>query len=221
MMFRIFLPDGKLLWLEAKGYPLNHDGACGQAALSAKDISSYKQQEERLTRLAYHDALTGLPNRRLFHDRFTQALHIARRYHHKLALLYLDLDDFKRINDTYGHAIGDELLATAASRLSHSIREPDTICRMGGDEFVVLLQQFELREDVAKIGRRIAEVLSQPFELSGQQIAITSSIGAAFYPEDAPDADSLLQCADIAMYASKQQGKNDFQFYTQPKGGSA
>ncbi|MCM3270932.1 sensor domain-containing diguanylate cyclase [Paenibacillus elgii] len=216
MTFRAVLPDGALVWLEGQGYPLAGKSSGWQAALTAKDITAFKKQEERLTRLAYYDPLTQLPNRRLFQDRFIQSLHMAKRYHHKLAVIYLDLDDFKRINDTYGHATGDELLTMAASRLSHSIREPDTVCRMGGDEFVVLVQQFEHREDVAKIVGRIAQTLNQPFELNGQTMSITSSIGVSCYPEDGHGIDTLLQCADTAMYASKQQGKNHFRFFSNP-----
>ncbi|MEK8131303.1 sensor domain-containing diguanylate cyclase [Paenibacillus filicis] len=219
LMFRSVMPDGSLLWLEAKGYPVHSDEDGVHAAISAREITHYKQQEERLTRLAYYDPLTGLPNRRLFQDRFMQAMHIAKRYHHKLGVIYLDLDDFKRINDQYGHSIGDELLNAAASRLSHSVRDPDTVCRMGGDEFVVLVQQFDQPEDVAKIGRRISDALRQPFDIGGNQIRISSSIGAAFYPDDGMDGEALLQCADNAMYASKQLGKNQFRFFANLEGG--
>ncbi|MCZ8519133.1 MULTISPECIES: sensor domain-containing diguanylate cyclase [Paenibacillus] len=213
LSFRVVLRSGTLLWLEGKGYPSDEDG---HAVIAARDITAYKEQEERLSRLAYYDALTGLPNRRLFQDRFMQALYMARRYHHKLAVLYLDMDDFKQVNDTYGHAAGDKLLTVAASRLSHSIREPDTVCRLGGDEFVLLLQQFEEREDILKIGRRIVEVMGHPFEIGGRSIRITCSVGASFYPEDGGDLDSLLQGADAAMYASKQHGKNHMQCFSEP-----
>lgn len=213
--FRAVRPDGVLLWLEGKGYPVQVSLLSSLVAFSVRDITRRKQQEEQLMRLAYYDALTGLPNRRLFHDRLMQSLHTAKRYHRMLALLYLDLDDFKRINDTYGHGIGDELLTIAASRLTHSIREPDTVCRMGGDEFVVLLQHFEDSRDVGKIARRIADALLQPFDLKGQKIRITTSIGAAVYPEDGQDGELLLQNADAAMYTSKQAGKNELKFYSE------
>ncbi|WP_281889137.1 GGDEF domain-containing protein [Paenibacillus sp. YYML68] len=215
LVFRATLPNGSLAWLEAKGYPLTGEADLDRyAAIAARDITAYKHQEEKLTRLAYYDALTQLPNRHLFQDRFTQALHTCKRYNQKLALLYLDLDDFKQVNDRHGHAVGDELLRTVASRLSHSIREPDTASRIGGDEFVVLLQKFEQREDVAKVAARIAHSISQPYELNGLHLTITSSIGGAFCPDDSSDRDTLLQLADIAMYASKSKGKNGFQFYT-------
>ncbi|AFC32751.1 diguanylate cyclase domain-containing protein [Paenibacillus mucilaginosus 3016] len=210
--FRVVLRSGRLLWLEGKGYPLED----GHAVIAARDITAFKQQEERLSRLAYYDALTGLPNRRLFQDRFMQALYMAKRYHHKLAVLYLDMDDFKQVNDSFGHAAGDELLILAASRLSHSIREPDTVCRLGGDEFVLLLQQFEIKEDILKIGRRIGDALSQPFDIGGRGIRISSSIGASFYPDDGKDLDTLLKCADAAMYASKQRGKNRLELFSEP-----
>ncbi|CAG7647931.1 diguanylate cyclase domain-containing protein [Paenibacillus allorhizosphaerae] len=212
--FRVVQPDGLCVWLEGSGYAFLAPDGQKRAALSAKDITQYKQMEDRLTRLAYYDPLTGLPNRRLFQDRMSQALHTAKRYQHKLAVMYLDMDDFKNINDTYGHATGDELLTKVASRLSHSIREPDTVSRMGGDEFVLLLQQFLLPDDIAKIARRISNALNQPFDLNGQKITLTCSIGAAFFPEHGDDSETLLQNADAAMYASKLQGKNHFHFYS-------
>ncbi|SDD26169.1 PAS domain S-box-containing protein/diguanylate cyclase (GGDEF) domain-containing protein [Paenibacillus sp. UNCCL117] len=217
LMLQAVMPDGARLWLEVRGFPVHVEEGHVAAAVSARDITPYKQQEERLTRLAYYDALTGLPNRRLFQDRFMQAMHIAKRYHHKLGILYIDLDDFKRINDKYGHSVGDELLTAAASRLSHSIRDPDTVCRMGGDEFVVLVQQVDQTDDMIKIGRRISEALRQPFDIGGHHIRISSSIGAALYPQDGYDGETLLQCADNAMYASKQLGKNQFRFFTDPE----
>ncbi|WP_426448735.1 diguanylate cyclase domain-containing protein [Paenibacillus sp. S-38] len=210
--FRVMLPGGRLIWLEGRGYPLDD----GHAVIAARDITAFKQQEERLSRLAYYDALTGLPNRRLFQDRFMQAFYMARRYHHKLAVLYLDMDDFKQVNDLYGHAAGDELLILAASRLSHSIREPDTVCRLGGDEFVLLLQQFEIKEDILKIGRRILDTLTQPFDIGGLSVRISCSIGASVYPEDGPDLETLLKYADAAMYVSKQHGKNRLQLFSEP-----
>lgn len=221
-VFRAIFPDDTFIWLEAKGYPVTvQDSHNLHAAIVARDITGLKQHEERLIRLAYYDALTGLANRRLFQDHFYQSLHLAKRYHSNLAILYLDMDNFKRVNDTYGHSIGDELLIMVASRLAHSIRDPDTVCRISGDEFVVLLQQFEHQEDVAKVGRRILDALSQPFNLNGLSIAISCSIGASFYPQDGLNLETLLQCADAAMYTSKQQGKNHFLFYKNMKEASS
>lgn len=221
-VFRAMLPDGTFIWLEAKGYPVTVQNSHNHhAAVVARDITALKQHEEHLIRLAYYDVLTGLANRRLLQDRFLQSLHMAKRYHSNLAVLYLDMDNFKRVNDTYGHSAGDELLIMVASRLAHSIREPDTVCRISGDEFVVLLQQFEHQEDVAKVGRRILEALSQPFDLKGLHIAITCSIGASFYPQDGSDLETLLHCADTAMYTSKQQGKNHFLFFRNTKEASS
>lgn len=211
--FRVVLPGGSCIWLEGSGYAFRAPDGRKRAALSGKDITPYKQMENRLSRLAYYDPLTGLPNRRLFQDRISQALHTAKRYQHKLAVMYLDIDDFKLINDTYGHATGDELLKKVSSRLSHSIRDPDTVCRMGGDEFVLLLQQFLLPEDITGIALRVTHALSQPFDLSGRKISLTCSIGAACFPEHGDDSEALLQNADAAMYVSKLQGKNHFHFY--------
>ncbi|MCZ8513304.1 sensor domain-containing diguanylate cyclase [Paenibacillus filicis] len=213
--FLAVLPDGREIWAEGRGYPVPLAGVPALAAFSVRDVTRRKEQELQLTRLAYYDVLTGLPNRRLFHDRFTQSLIAARRYQRKLAVLYLDLDDFKKINDCFGHSAGDELLVMAAARLTHSIREPDTVCRMGGDEFVVLLQHFEERDDIVKIARRIADALNQPFDLSGRQINFSTSIGAALFPEHGSDDTTLLNKADMAMYAAKRQGKNALMFYSE------
>ncbi|OXM86896.1 sensor domain-containing protein [Paenibacillus rigui] len=210
--YRLQLPNGSLLWVEGKANIMyDRQGNPSGVALIARDIDKHKQLEQKLTHMAYYDSLTGLPNRRLFQDRYSQALLTAKRYQHRAAVLYLDLDDFKFINDTYGHAAGDELLKAVSSRLAHCVRDPDTVSRLGGDEFVILLQNFEHPDDIRKVGIRVIESLKQPYVIHSHTISITCSMGAAEYPQDGIDTDTLLQHADAAMYHAKQHGKNYFQ----------
>ncbi|MDQ1912351.1 sensor domain-containing diguanylate cyclase [Paenibacillus sp. GD4] len=212
--YRLPLSDGTYLWLEGKGTVLPSGDPQAYAAIYSRDISRLKQHEEQLTKLAYYDALTGLPNRRLFQDRYSQLLLSSKRYGHRLGILYLDLDDFKQINDQYGHSYGDEFLRLVAARLHHSIRDPDTVCRVGGDEFVMLLQRFETKEDLGRIAVRVIEALNHPFELNGYTIRVTCSIGGASFPEDATDGEQLLRRADNAMYEAKKIGKNNYFLYS-------
>jgi diguanylate cyclase (GGDEF)-like protein len=167
--------------------------------------------EENLSLMAYYDPLTGLPNRRLFQDRYRQALLLAKRYSRKMAVFYLDLDDFKMINDSYGHAVGDELLKKVAARLLHCVRDPDTVCRLGGDEFVILLQQFEQPEDIDKVAQRVLDAFNNRFVVEQQEIVISCSMGSALYPQDGGEKD-LVQLADKAMYQSKRQGEHYSKF---------
>jgi diguanylate cyclase (GGDEF)-like protein/PAS domain S-box-containing protein len=211
--YRYKLADGEALWVECKMNPVIKDKELQFAVLAARDISERKRLEEELINMAYYDSLTGLPNRRLFQDRFTQALLSAKRYGHNLAVMYLDLDDFKSVNDTYGHGVGDQLLKIASARLVNCIRDPDTICRVGGDEFLVLLQQFEASDDLEKIASRMIESLNQLISIQDHDITITCSIGAAIMSNDIDNGDALIQLADMAMYTSKNKGKNQFTLY--------
>lgn len=182
------------------------------------DITALKRTEERLRHLAHHDALTGLPNRILFQDRLEQAQAQSRRSKALTALLFLDLDRFKIINDTLGHAKGDALLKTAAERLRQCVREVDTVARLGGDEFAIVLGDLASREDAAVVARKALAAMARPYELDGQELFVTTSIGIALYGEEAEAAgdDSgagLMERADIAMYFAKRAGRNSFQFY--------
>ncbi|HEY0801891.1 MAG TPA: sensor domain-containing diguanylate cyclase, partial [Steroidobacteraceae bacterium] len=170
---------------------------------------------ERVEYLAYHDGLTGLPNRSLFSKMLAHNIKRSNRYTQRLAVLFLDLDRFKQINDTLGHEAGDQLLQEVARRLQASLRDSDTVARLGGDEFVVLLPELGLGEYAALVAQKILTVLSEPFSLAGQEFRVTASIGICTYPEDGEDEQTLTKHADIAMYQAKEEGKNNFQFYSE------
>ncbi|WP_254563284.1 EAL domain-containing protein [Oscillatoria sp. HE19RPO] len=171
-------------------------------------------QEEMIRHQAYHDRLTGLPNRQLLDERLPMAIEIAKQEKDQLAVMFLDLDRFKIINDTLGHAVGDELLQTAASRLRSCLRDSDIIVRWGGDEFILLLEGITSTEDAAQIAQRLLECLRPVFEIEGNQLYITGSIGLAVYPQDGEDPETLIKNADTALYRVKEQGRNHYQIYS-------
>jgi diguanylate cyclase (GGDEF)-like protein/PAS domain S-box-containing protein len=177
-----------------------------------RDISEQKLAQQRIEELAHYDALTHLPNRRLFYDRFNQAILIAKRSQRGITLLYMDLDGFKKVNDTLGHHFGDMLLVKVAERLRLCVRESDTLARFGGDEFTLVLNETRKREDVAMVAKKIIEAIAHPFDLEGQEARIGVSIGIALYPDDAKVETELLIVADKAMYAAKAAGKNTYRF---------
>jgi diguanylate cyclase (GGDEF)-like protein/PAS domain S-box-containing protein len=179
-----------------------------------RDISDRKRSEEQMTALAYRDALTGLPNRRLFNDRLGIALAQARRYRHRLAVVFVDLDRFKPVNDTLGHAAGDELLRAVAERLSACVRLGDTVARLAGDEFTLLLPGIHYVEDVSKVSLKLSEAMRRPFRVCGQEVRVSASGGISIYPDDGQDAETLLTNADLAMYRAKQQGRDNFEMYS-------
>lgn len=163
--------------------------------------------------LAYHDMLTNLPNRLLFYDRMRQALAHARRYSGLVAVLFLDLDGFKAINDRHGHAVGDRLLQAVATRLKGNMRQSDTIARLGGDEFTILLTGIKSMKDVSRTAQKVLSVVSRPFAIDGHQLGVTCSIGVSVFPHDGSDTESLIKRADFAMYRAKNQGKANYQHF--------
>lgn len=177
-----------------------------------EDITDRKRTQERISHMAQYDALTDLPNRALFYDRLRQAVSLARRDKVGLALLFLDLDRFKQVNDTLGHQIGDQLLKSVAERLRQCVRVSDTVARQGGDEFTVLLYDLRDREDIGRIAEKIIEAISRPYELDGHDVHIGVSIGIARFTADTEDEDSLMNLADKAMYISKEEGRNTYRF---------
>ena len=187
--------------------------------LQARDVAK-SEAESKLQRQALTDDLTGLPNRRLLSDRLSQALEMAKRDHSIVALLYLDLDGFKLVNDSLGHTVGDMLLAEVAQRLQTRIRKSDTLARLGGDEFTVILTQLNGRDEAALVAKSLLQVLSGPFLIENHDINISASIGIALFPETGADANELLQQADGAMYSAKRDGKNRIMYFTREIGSS-
>jgi len=179
------------------------------------EISDRRQAESRAQHLADHDALTGLPNRRLLEDRLTQALAASQRNRRQTAVMFVDLDRFKNINDSLGHAAGDVVLKECAERLVRQLREVDTICRMGGDEFVVVLPEIKRAADAANVAAKILETVAQPFRVEERELGITPSVGIAVFPDDGRDAESLIRNADAAMYHAKETGRANYQFFTE------
>ena len=179
------------------------------------EIADRRQAESRAQHLADHDALTGLPNRRLLEDRLTQALAASQRNRRQTAVMFVDLDRFKNINDSLGHAAGDRVLKQVAERLGKQLREVDTICRMGGDEFVVVLPEIRRAADAANVAAKILETVGQPFLVEEREVTITPSVGISVFPEDGRDAESLIRNADAAMYHAKETGRANYQFFTE------
>ena len=178
------------------------------------DLSQSKQSLERLNHLAYHDAVTGLPNQVLFKDRLKQAIALSRRSDQKQAVLLLNLDRFKAINDSLGFTAGDRVLQSVAERLTSCVRESDTVARFGADEFAILLSQINRHQDAANTARALKDVLDQPFIFDDQELFVSSSIGISLYPYDGQDTPSLLKTAGMALNRAKEQGGNNYQFYT-------
>ena len=206
--------DGRRLEIALRLSPIkDQTGAVVGFSGIGRDITERRQAEERTRHLALHDPLTGLPNRALFQDRLEHALAEARRHGRQAALLLLDLDHFKDINDTLGHTAGDRLLVEVARRLDACVRASDTAARLGGDEFALILTELRRPEDAAAVARKAMQVMARPFRLDGQEMHTTTSIGIAIYPADGEDADQLLRAADMALYQAKAQGRNTFRFY--------
>ncbi|MEY4749916.1 MAG: hypothetical protein RIQ60_2130 [Pseudomonadota bacterium] len=184
------------------------EGGVDHYVASIADITPLRRAEEKINHLAYHDPLTGLPNRMLFLDRLDRTMESAARNASHCAVLFIDLDGFKSINDTLGHAIGDSMLQTVAGRLQSTLRSTDTVARMGGDEFVVILTDLNHGESAPRIADKLLAALSTPMDLGGERVAITGSIGIAVYPGDGADREALMRAADTAMYSAKAHGKN-------------
>lgn len=201
--------DGTSFPVEYTTAPLRDDrGAIYGATVVFRDVTELKEAQARLLRMAQCCPLTDLPNRALFSDRLKLALALAKRNQKKLALLFIDLDKFKPVNDTLGHAMGDALLQKAAKRMSACVRNSDTVARLGGDEFVVLLPVVDGPEDALSVAEKIRLALHEPFELEGNEVQISASMGVAIYPENGVDELALTKSADLAMYAVKAEGRN-------------
>ncbi len=191
----------------------DENGELTHYAALFRDITELKQNEEQIKHLAYYDPLTGLPNRRLFNDRLNMALAHAHRAKGKLAVVFIDLDRFKRINDSLGHAMGDQVLLHASRQIQLCLEEDDTLARLGGDEFVAVISNLEGSDQAMHLARHITEQLRRPFTIEGQEMAITASVGVSLYPDDGDDYGALMKNADTAMYRAKELGRNAYQLY--------
>ena len=191
----------------------DHDGQVTGAVTVFRDVSEARVMERKLSHLAQHDFLTDLPNRMLLSDRLNQAIALARRHGVKVAVLFLDLDRFKHINDSLGHAIGDKLLQAVAKRLMAAVRGSDTVSRQGGDEFVIVLSEVEHVQNAARHAEKIHAALSAPHAIPPHDLHVNVSIGISIFPDDGHDVETLIKCADTAMYHAKEAGRNTYQFF--------
>jgi diguanylate cyclase (GGDEF)-like protein/PAS domain S-box-containing protein len=206
--------DGSESAIEDSSAPIHdRDGQVTGAVLVFHDVSESRAMAEKMSHLAQHDFLTGLPNRMLLQERFSRAIGQAQRHHKQVAVLFVDLDYFKTINDSLGHDIGDRLLQSVAERLVSCVRSTDTVCRQGGDEFVILLAEIEHHRDAAQIAEKLLAALLAPHFIDGNELHVTLSIGISIYPDDAATAEAVMQNADAAMYHAKAKGRNNYQFY--------
>jgi len=236
---RMLRPDGSVRYTQLEGLgSYDAQGTLSHLAGTIQDVTELKEAEQRIHDLAYYDGTTRLPNRRFFMERLAQALALAKRHQRQLGVLALDLDQFKRINDTLGHSAGNELLVAVTYRLSEAVREGDmlgrpdgerpaprglgdAIARLDGDEFSLLITELAQYHDAAKVARRLLEELRKPFRVGSQEVFITASVGLALYPLDGEDADSLLKNAGAAMHFAKEQGRDNYQFYSRAMNATA
>ena len=206
--------DGFECGIERKVTPIqDQDGMVTGTVVAFHDVTAAQAKSRQMSHLAQHDALTDLPNRVLFNDRLTQAIALAERQGKQLALMFVDLDHFKKINDSLGHDVGDKLLKSVAGRLMACVRRSDTVSRLGGDEFVILLSQVEHAEDAAFSARKVLRALTAPHIIDNKSLDINASIGVSTYPSDGQDAEGLMNRADNAMYEAKEHGRNNYQFF--------
>ncbi|WP_438971707.1 EAL domain-containing protein [Methylophaga sp.] len=206
--------DGHSFWCGMSGKAIDPENPKDGSIWLFEDISTQRDNEEHLTRLASIDVLTGLANRTVFMDRVEHAIHKSLRDSGRLAVLFLDLDHFKQINDSLGHKAGDMLLEEVAKRIKLCLREGDTVARLGGDEFTLLLEDIRSAEHVGKVAEKVAHEIIKPFQLEATEVTISPSIGISLYPADGRDVDMLIRNADAAMYHAKKSGRNNFQFYS-------
>lgn len=206
--------DGTDLAIEDSAAPIhNRQGRIVGGVIVFHDARQSRTMTEKMSYAAYHDAITSLPNRVLLMEHLTQAIAMARRHDKQLAVLFLDIDNFKQVNDSFGHACGDSVLRTVAMEIEACIRDTDTVCRFGGDEFVVLLSQIEAMEDAAQVATKLLSRFAVPRVINGGELPLTLSIGISTYPASGLDAAALIHNADLAMYSAKSGGRNGYRMY--------
>ncbi|MDD3270395.1 MAG: sensor domain-containing diguanylate cyclase [Syntrophomonadaceae bacterium] len=212
--YRIMLADGRVKWIQRLAVPgIKKPGRLTGIAGLVIDISDQKQVEENMKQMAYYDALTGLANRSMFEYYFMHCQASSRHFAQKLAIIFIDLDSFKAVNDEQGHHTGDILLKMVATRLKYLLRGNDLLSRLGGDEFVVLLTRVS-QESLIAVAQRIIDTFAEPFEIEGHSLIIGASLGISIYPDDGEDLQTLMHNADLAMYQAKNQGKNNYRFFS-------
>ena len=212
--YRVIGREGGVKWVSARGKPLyDASGNVYRVIGVSQDVTERKRREDEVRFLAYHDTLTGLPNRRLLDDRLAQAVHLAQRRDRKVAVMVIDLDRFKEVNDALGYRAGDLVLRQVADRLAGCVRKADTLARHGGDEFVVVIPDLQLESDCKVVAEKILAALQSEFRSDGRIFGLGASIGISLYPDDAGDGEALLRNADVAMYRAKQLGRNHYLFY--------
>ncbi len=213
---RYLRSDGEAIWCQVASSPIADGmGNVTHHLLLLIDITARKQAEDHLTQLAHYDLLTGIPNRALFRLRLAEAIGQARRQQHQLAVLFVDLDGFKEVNDTQGHATGDTVLRMVAERITQCVRADDMVARLAGDEFTVVLSRIRGTDAAERVARTIIHALSQPFPVRDRILQVTGSVGIAVFPGAGQDVEALLGAADAAMYVAKGRGKNGFSFYNE------
>ncbi|HEX2945445.1 MAG TPA: EAL domain-containing protein [Clostridia bacterium] len=214
--YRISAPENGVKWIRTRGMAIWDDsGIPVRVAGSITDITEQRLTDEKVHQLAYYDSLTGLPNRTLLMDRFIVAAAAAQRKQRRVAVFFLDLDNFKTINDTIGHSFGDQLLQKVGEQLRCTLRRSDTLARLGGDEFIMLQANIKDMEEVSHLASRMLDIFKNPWTLDEREFFVTASIGISVYPDDGSDLQELMKNADAAMYRAKESGKNNFQIYTQ------
>jgi len=212
--YRVIRRDGQVVWLSSHGRTLaDAKGRAYRMIGVSQDITERKRQEDEARFLAYHDTLTGLPNRRLLDDRLSQAMFLAQRRNTRVAVMVVDLDRFKQVNDQLGHRAGDAVLREAAHRIAGCVRKADTLARHGGDEFVVVIPDLHQEGDCQVVAEKILRALEPAFVVDGREFAIGASIGISLFPGDAGDGEAVLRNADAAMYRAKELGRNNYRFY--------
>jgi diguanylate cyclase (GGDEF)-like protein/PAS domain S-box-containing protein len=212
--FRIVGYDGQLRWLAARGNVVYGEAGTPARVIGvSQDVTERKRQEEEVRYLAYHDTLTGLPNRRLLDDRLRQAVFSAQRRDGRVAVLVIDLDRFKVVNDSLGHRAGDAVLREIANRLGNCVRKADTLARQGGDEFVIVIPDLVLETDCSVVAEKILRALEREIRVDGGSFTLGASIGISLFPADAADGETMLRNADVAMYRAKEVGRNNYRFY--------
>lgn len=212
--YRIHRPDGSMRWLCERAFPVkNQAGKVYRIGAIVEDITDRKMAEQRILRMAHQDALTGLPNRNLLHGRLECTISRAKRFGRKFGVGVLNLDNFKTINDSYGHEMGDAVLKVVATRLLSSVRAVDTVARVGGDEFILVIEEVNDQSDLKRLAERILAMVTRPIHVEGNVCEVGISLGFSVYPDDGENVDVLIRSADTAMYEVKKRGRNGYRFF--------